>query len=614
VSTGQPGAGRATTGQANTSHAGAGQAAAGQAAAGQAAAGQAAAGQAAAGQRTGESWQEAAGDLAGALDLLLADGALGVLRRLRPDGSAVRLAVSLARRPQLLGHEAAKLGAELRDIAVGSSELAPDRRDRRFADPAWNQNPVLKRAVQAYLAATTTAQELLAAADLDWRDDERMRFLLTNLIAATAPSNNPVLNPAAAKALLDTGGLSAVRGIRALARDLAQAPRVPAMVEPAAFAVGKDLAVSAGSVVYRTEMFELIQYAPATEQVHKYPLLIVPPMINKYYITDLAPGRSMTEYLVSQGHQVYTISWRNPDSRHREWDLDSYGASIVAARDAAAAVSRSTKVSICALCSGGIATSMVAAHLSAVGQLDQVASLCLGVTVLDQTRAGTAGAMIDEVTAAAAVAASRARGYLDGRSLAEVFAWLRPDDLIWNYWVNNYLQGRPPPPFDILYWNADTTRLPAALHRDFIRLALDNALTKPDATSMLGSPVDLSKVDADSYVIAGIADHLCPWQSCYRSTQMLGGQVKFVLSTSGHIASMVNPPTNPKATFQTAVDNPPDSRAWLASAQAVPGSWWPDYSAWLAERSGGMRKAPAKAGRKGYEVLCPAPGTYVYDR
>jgi len=221
--------------------------------------------------------------------------------------------------------------------------------------------------------------------------------------------------------------------------------------------------------------------------------------------------------------------------------------------------------------------------------------------------------MISEATANAAMAASAARGYLDGRSLAEVFAWLRPDDLIWNYWVSSYLQGKTPPPFDILYWNADTTRLPAALHRDFIRLALGNSLTVPDAATMLGSPVDLSKVDTDAYVVAGIADHLCPWQSCYRTTGMLGGPVTFVLSTSGHIASMVNPPDNPKASFQTAAQNPPDPSRWLASADLVGGSWWPHYSAWLADRSGGQKRSRVTAGSKDYSVLCPAPGTYVYD-
>ncbi len=265
-----------------------------------------------------ESWQESAGDVAAALDMLLADGALGVLRRFRPDGAAARLAASLARRPQLTGLHLAALAAELGRIAAGSSELAPDRKDRRFADPAWAQNPLLRRTVQAYLAAGQAATDLLATAELDWRDDERLRFVLSNLIAAAAPSNSPLLNPAAVKALVDTGGLSVVRGLRALVTDLAQPPRVPAMVAPDAFEVGRDLAVTPGSVVYRTEMLELIQYAPVTAQVREYPVLIVPPMINKYYITDLAPGRSMIEYLVSQGHQVFAISWRNPDARHRE--------------------------------------------------------------------------------------------------------------------------------------------------------------------------------------------------------------------------------------------------------------------------------------------------------
>jgi class II poly(R)-hydroxyalkanoic acid synthase len=564
--------------------------------------------------RTSATLPDAAGDLAGALDLLLADGALGVLRRFRPDGATLRLAVGLARRPQRVAGQAASLGAELARIARGRSQVAPERRDRRFADPAWTQNPLLKRAMQAYLATAQAAEKVLATAGLDWRDDERLRFVLMNLIAAASPSNNPLFSPAAIKSVVDTGGLSAARGLRALVSDLATAPRVPSMVEPGAFAVGTDLAVTPGSVVYRTEMFELIQYTPTTEQVGRYPVVIVPPMINKFYITDLAPGRSMSEFLVRQGHQVFAISWRNPDYRHRNWDLNRYGAAVVDALATARTITGAAKASICALCSGGIVSSMVAAHLNHIAQLDTVASLCLGVTVLDQARAGTAGAMIDEATAAAAMAASTARGYLDGRTLAEVFAWLRPDDLIWNYWVNNYLQGRPPPAFDILYWNADTTRLPAALHHDFIRLALDNSLVKPDAAAMLGSPVDLSKVDTDTYVVAGIADHLCPWQSCYRTTQLLGGQVTFVLSTSGHIASMVNPPDNPKATFQVADENPADPAVWLGAATTVSGSWWPHYSAWLTARSGGTKKRRARAGNKEFAVLCAAPGTYVHDR
>jgi polyhydroxyalkanoate synthase subunit PhaC len=555
-----------------------------------------------------------AAEAASALDLLLSDAALGVVRRFLPNASTLHFGLELARRPGTVARRAASLASELASIAAGRSAIAPGRRDRRFADPAWSSNPLLARTVQAYLAWAGTVESLLADAQLDWRDTERMRFVLSNLIDAVAPSNNPLISPAAWKALIDTGGLSAARGLRSLVSDLSEAPRVPAMVAPDAFEVGRDLAVTPGAVVARWDICELIQYEPVTEIVYQLPLLIVPPMINKYYITDLAPGRSMIEYLVSQGHQVFVLSWRNPDARHRDWNLDSYGTAITEALAAVRAISRAPQASICALCSGGIASAMVAAHLAATGGLDELATLCLGVTVLDQAQAGTAAAMIDRRTAEVATAASRARGYLDGRALAEVFAWLRPNDLIWNYWVNNYLKGQTPPPFDILYWNADTTRLPAGVHGDFIDIALSNALTKPDEATMLGSPVDLSKVDIDSYVVAGIADHLCPWQSCYRSTQLLGGTTRFVLSTSGHIASMVNPPSNPKATFQAAPDTPADPRDWLEEAQTVPGSWWPDYSAWLGERSGGLRKRRPQPGRKRFRPIQPAPGSYVLDR
>jgi polyhydroxyalkanoate synthase len=549
-----------------------------------------------------------------ALDLLLSDAALGVLRRFQPDGSMLRLGLRLARQPRSVARRATALGTELGRITAGRSALAPAPRDRRFADQAWTQNPFLKRIVQLYLAGATAADALLADAALGWRDAERAGFIVRNLVDAAAPSNNPLISPAAWKALIDTGGLSAVRGVRALASDLSTAPRIPAMVSPGAFEVGRDLAVTPGVVVQRTKICELIQYEPGTPRVHRLPLVIVPPMINKFYITDLSPGRSLAEYLVSQGHQVFAVSWRNPDARHREWGLDAYGHAVTDALDTARSICGAEKASIFALCSGGIVSSMVAAHLSSTGRLDQLASLHLGVTVLDQTHEGTVAALVDERTAALAVSASQARGYLDGRSLAEVFAWLRPNDLIWNYWVNNYLQGQAPPPFDILYWNADTTRMPAALHRDFIELVLDRALAKPDTATMLGSPVDLSRVDVDTYVIAGIADHLCPWQACYRTTQLLGGDIRFALSSSGHIASMVNPPGNPKSRFQVSATNPPDPRDWQKSAETVPGSWWPDYSLWLAERSGGEKDAPGGLGSAQFPPLDAAPGLYVLDR
>jgi polyhydroxyalkanoate synthase len=321
----------------------------------------------------------------------------------------------------------------------------------------------------------------------------------------------------------------------------------------------------------------------------------------------------MVEYLVGQGLQVFMISWRNPDARNAKWDINTYGQAILDAMDAAERITGSEQTVLAGACSGGIIAAMVAAHLAHTGQQHRLAALTLLVTVLDEARAGLASAVIDERTARLAEAASKARGYLDGRSLAEVFAWLRPNDLIWNYWVNNYLLGREPPPFDILFWNADTTRMTAGLHRDFLQLGVTNGLVSPGGVTMLGSPVDLGLVDYDSYIIAGITDHICPWQSCYRTTQLLAGRNRFVLSTSGHIAAMVNPPGNEKARFQVAKESPEDPQEWLRRAETCHGSWWPDYAGWLAERCGDEKAAPDEPGGAGLVPICDAPGTYVYD-
>ena len=564
--------------------------------------------------RAQDAAAEAPADTAGPLDMLLADAALGPARRFIPGQAMARFAARLASRPQLVAGRLASLGGELARITAGRSELAAGPKDRRFTDPAWTGNPVLRRVLQAYLAGTATLAELQADAGLDWADNERVSFQLGNLAEALAPSNNPVLNPAFWKAAIDTGGGSVLAGARRLAADMATAPRVPSMVEPDAFAVGVDLAVTPGTVVLRTPVFELIQYTPATTEVRERPLLVVPPVINKYYIVDLAPGRSLVEYLVSAGQQVFMISWRNPDVRHRDWNLDTYGEAILAALAAARDITGADSALLLGLCSGGILAAMVAAHLAATGQDQQLSGLALAVTVLDQARAGLPAALLDQRTAQAAMAVSATRGYLDGAALAEVFAWLKPGDLIWNYWVNNYLLGRPPSPFDILFWNADTTRMPAGVHRDFIELALGNSLTVPGRATMLGSPVDLAAVGVDGYLVAGATDHLCPWQSCYRSTQLLGGDCRFVLARSGHIASMVSPVDNKKAVYRTAKDTPPDPTAWLDSAESVPGSWWPDFAGWLAARGGPEVPPPDRPGSDGLPPLDAAPGSYVFDR
>ena len=557
---------------------------------------------------------DAAEAVSAPLDLLLTDAAFGALSRLNPGASGLRLAANLAARPRLVAGRGRQLLAEMARIVAGTSQVQPSRRDRRFADPGWAGNPLLRRVMQTYLATAETAGGLAADADLDWADTQRVTFALENLLDALAPSNNPVLNPAALKAVIDTGGGSVLAGMRHFVADMAAPPRVPKMVEPDAFEVGVDLAVTPGSVVLRTPVLELIQYRPATASVRQVPLLIVPPTINKFYIIDLAPGRSMAEYLIGQGLQEFNISWRNPDARHAKWGFDTYGQAILDAMDAVARITGTERTALMGCCSGGILSAMVAAHLAHTGRQDRIAAFSLMVTMLDMGRAGMAGAVASERNARLAAAASRARGYLDGRSLAEVFAWLRPNDLVWNYWVNNYLLGRTPSPFDILFWNADTTRMTAALHRDFLQTGVTNGLVRPGGVTMLGSPVDLSAVDRDTYLVAGITDHLCPWQSCYRSTQLLSGSKRFVLSTSGHVAAMVNPPGNEKARYQIAKECPEDPEQWLLHAETRHGSWWPDYTGWLAERCGEEKAAPEELGGGGLEPIADAPGTYVYDR
>ncbi len=367
-------------------------------------------------------------------------------------------------------------------------------------------------------------------------------------------------------------------------------------------------------MILRQDAFELIHYQPQTEQVLEVPLLFVPPTINRYYILDLAPGRSMIEHLLSQGHQVFVMSWRNPDQKQGHFDLDAYAEAVLDARAAVAEVTGSAAVHLNAACSGGIITAGALGHLAAEGRLSDVASVTLMVCALDNQRAGDAAAFMNRELAAAAVAESARRGYLDGRSLSGVFAWLRPNDLIWSYVINNYLLGKEPPAFDILFWNQDTVRLAAGLHRDFIKMALDNSLTRAGGMSVLGSPVDLSAVDLDSYIVAGSNDHIVPWENAYRSTQLLGGESRFVLSTSGHIQALINPPgPESRSSYRVAESgNPATSEDWVGEAATLPGSWWSDYVVWLGERSGQLRPAPTRLGSRQFKPLGKAPGNYVH--
>lgn len=552
-------------------------------------------------------------EVAAPLDLLLSEATSGPLRRFLPNGATARFGLGLARRPGPVAKQLTGLSVEMARIVLGRSRFQPDAKDRRFSEPAWQALPGLRATLQVYLAWAQALRELGAGVDLEWSDATMVDFAIDNLIDLMAPSNNPLLNPLTYKAVLDTGGRSVLRGARNLISDMSSPPRVPSMVAPNAFAVGESIALTEGAVVARTPMFELIQYKPQTGQVSELPLVLVPPTINKYYVLDLAPGRSFVEHLVRSGQQVFMMSWRNPDRRHHDWDLDSYGQAVLDAMAATRSIAGTKATSLLGLCSGGIITSMVMAHLVDRGRAGEVASFALGVSLLDQQKSGVTTAALDDRAATEAINTSARAGFLDGRALAEVFAWLRPNDLIWGYWVNNYLQGKAPKAFDVLFWNSDTTRMTAGLHRDFIDMALNNSLTRPGASTMLGTRVDLSSVKTDSYVLAGIADHLCPWKNCYQSSQLLGGDTRFVLSTAGHVASIVNPPANPKARFRAAERTPSDADEWMAEATEQEGSWWTDYQAWLAARSGERRPAPKVLGNRSHPVLTAAPGTYVFD-
>ncbi|MCW2856852.1 MAG: poly(3-hydroxyalkanoate) polymerase [Marmoricola sp.] len=553
-------------------------------------------------------------DVAVALDSLLASVGRVAQPGVVPGPVLATWIGALARHPRTTAYRVAGLAGDLAKIVAGVSDAAPSTRDKRFADPAWSGNPLLRRSVQGYLALSEKAMQLVDDAELDERTAQRVRLLVENLVGALSPSNSPLLNPSALKETIDTGGANVVRGLKALVKDLSSHPRVPAMVDNSSFQVGRNLGATPGAVVLRTPVLELIQYTPTTETVHEIPLLLVPPTINKFYVLDLAPGRSTVEYLVDQGQQVFAISWRNPGAQHASWGLDTYIHGVIEALDAVCETTGTDRAALYGACSGGIISSMAAAHLAGTGRNDRLASLTLAVTVLDQTKAGTASALVDRKRADAAIALSKRAGYLDGSLLAEVFAWLRPNDLIWNYWVNNYLLGKKPPAFDILSWNADTTRMPAKLHEDFLELALANKLTAPGEATALGVPVDLSRVTADAYIIGGETDHLTPWQSCYRTTALLGGKSEFVLSTSGHIAALVNPPTNTKSSFRHSSDTPVNPRDFAASAETHQGSWWSHYAAWLGARSGEQVPAPTELGRGRFQPVAAAPGTYVFDK
>ena len=501
---------------------------------------------------------------------------------------------------------------ELKNVLLGQSELKPDDTDRRFADPAWSQNPLYRRYLQTYLAWRKELHDWIEDTSLSEQDTSRGHFVINLMTEAMAPTNT-MANPAAVKRFFETGGKSLLDGLSHLAKDLVHNGGMPSQVNMDAFEVGKNLGTTEGAVVFRNDLLELIQYKPITEQVQERPLLVVPPQINKFYVFDLSQEKSVARFLLRNGIQTFVVSWRNPTKAQREWGLSTYIEALKEAIDVVLKITGSKDVNMLGACSGGLTTASLVGHYAALGD-QKVHALTLLVSVLD-TKLNTQVALFaDEKTLEAAKRRSYQSGVLEGSDMAKVFAWMRPNDLIWNYWVNNYLLGNEPPIFDILYWNNDTTRLPAALHGEFIEMFKTNPLTRAGALEVCGTPIDLKQVTCDLFCLAGTTDHITPWDSCYKSANLFGGKCEFVLSNSGHIQSILNPPGNPKARYMTNSEMPADPKAWQDSSTKHTDSWWLHWQNWLSERSGKQRKAPTSLGNKAYPAGEAAPGTYVHER
>lgn len=516
------------------------------------------------------------------------------------------------RQPFHSAKHVAHFGLELKNVLLGRSTLTPDNDDRRFVDPAWSQNPLYRRYLQTYLAWRKELHSWIDQSNLSPQDVSRAHFVITLMTEAMSPTNGAA-NPAAVKRFFETGGKSILDGLSHLAKDLVNNGGMPSQVNMDAFEVGKNLGTTEGAVVFRNDVLELIQYRPITEQVFDRPLLVVPPQINKFYVFDLSPEKSLARFCLRNNTQTFIISWRNPTKAQREWGLSTYIDAVKEAVDVVCKITGSKDVNMLGACSGGITCTALLGHYAALGE-QKVHALTLLVSVLDTTMDTQVALFVDEQTLESAKRHSYQAGVLEGKDMAKVFAWMRPNDLIWNYWVNNYLLGNEPPVFDILFWNNDTTRLPAAFHGDLIEMFKSNPLIRPNALEVCGTPIDLKQVKSDIFCLAGTNDHITPWVSCYKSARLFGGKTEFVLSNSGHIQSILNPPGNPKARYMTNPEMPVDANRWQEDASKHTDSWWLHWQAWLGERSGKLKKSPATLGNKAYPAGEASPGTYVHER
>ena len=517
-----------------------------------------------------------------------------------------------ARQPAPFAKHVGNYSKDIFNILKGDSDIAPAPKDRRFKDPTWQHNRVYKYSLQSWLAMRKGFEGWIEESGVSDADKARARFVLDLVADSLSPTNSLVGNPAAMKRMYETGGMSLVKGLQNAYDDIRNNGGMPSQVDGRPFKVGENLATTPGAVVFKNEMLEIIQYKPMTEEVFEIPLLIIPPQINKFYANDLTPDKSVVHYALSQGMQVFTVSWRNPQKEHSHWGLEDYVNALTEASQAILKITRQKKLNVSGACSGGITTASYLSELAATGR-DIVNCFTLQVCVLDPHKDDSeVGLFVTDDAIEGARRHSRKKGILSGENLSRSFAWLRPNDLIWNYVVNNYLMGDAPPPFDILYWNNDSTNLPAQLHSDYLDIFADKRFAEPGNVEFIGNPVDLTKVTQDSFMVAAITDHITPWRACYRNTHLFGGETEFILSNSGHLQALLNPPGNPKAQYFTNKDLPESADEWFEGAEPTQSSWWPRWMEWLSERSGKKKTAPKSYGNKAHKPIVQAPGEYVF--
>ncbi len=476
-------------------------------------------------------------------------------------GAVAVLLRETASDPQRLMKHSQAMGGDMIKIMTGKSELAPDPRDKRFMDPAWQYNPFMRAGMQYYLAVQKGMAGWLEDLELDELEKDRARFVSTIIIDSLSPTNTLIGNPSAQKMAITSGGLSLIKGLKNAYDDMVHNKGMVSQVDKKPFKLGENVATSKGSVVLRTEMMELIHYAPTTDEVHKVPQLTIPPQINKMYINDLSPEKSVVKFQVDNGIQTFVISWKNPSKDQGHWDMADYVNSCREAMEAVAAITKSDKVNVSAGCSGGQTAAMLASKLAADAKDGEslLGTLTLMVCVLHPKQNDIeAGSLISDNGLALARRRADKAGVIKGDDLARGFAWLRPNDLIWNYVINNYLLGQDPPAFDVLFWNADATNLSASLMGDFLTIFETLAFTKKGEVEMVDHKIDLSKVTSDLFILGGVTDHITPWKATYRSTQLFGSKdVTYVLSQSGHMQAILNPPGNPKAKYYVQKKDPP---------------------------------------------------------